>query len=581
MKDIIAFRFAAIPAGYRGACRRAVRRPGSKGDPDLVSTMPLPSTGQFDFIVVGGGSAGAVIAARLSGRRDARVLLLEAGGRESGVRFRLPVLTTHALAGKRGVWTFTTDPEPGLNGRKLVWPRGKGLGGSSLVNGMLWVRGDPDEYDRWAQAGCDGWSYRDLLEHFRRSETYAPGDPAQRGHAGAVSVTRHGPADRLSDAFLHACRNVGIPVHDDYNAGISEGAAYLQFNLRGGLRHGTDRAYLDEARRRDNLLVRQHALATRILFEGKRAVGIEYRTQAGLETAFAGREIIVACGAVQSPKLLELSGIGNHAILARHGIATLVHLPGVGENLRDHLNSRVGFRTRFRGTLNDVQHRLAWKVRAGLQWLRHRGGPLSIIGATAHAWVKTHPGLDRADAKIQMLHYSAGHATGNMSNKLDPEPGFSLSTFVLRPESVGSCHIRSGEASDPPRIVANYLQHERDINSTVGAYRLIGKMVSDTAFDGLIQSVDPAFAALRTDEDLLGWARATGLTSYHPIGTCKMGTDPASVVDPRLRVIGVTGLRVADAAIMPTMPSSNTHAPAVVIGEKAAAIILADHGLSG
>ncbi len=541
--------------------------------------MSDPTAEHFDFIVVGGGSAGAVVAARLSEQSPVRVLLLEAGGWENGLKFRLPVLTPFALAQKRAVWNFATEPEAGLNGRTLAWPRGKGMGGSSLVNGMLWVRGDPREYDRWAAMGCEGWSYADLLDHFRRSETYTHGNPGQRGRKGNVSVVRHRPADDLSGAFLAACRNLQIPLPDDYNAGVSEGAAYLQFNLRGGLRHGTDRAYLDSARKRGNLVIRENALATRIIFDGAKAVGVEYRTRSGLNTAYCGREVVISCGAIHSPKLLELSGIGDHDILQRAGVATFLHRPGVGENLRDHLNSRIGYHTHFRGTLNDVQHSLFWKLNAGWQWLRQRGGPLSIIGATAHAWAKTRPDLDRADVKIQLLHYSAGHSTENISARLDSMPGFSLSNFVLRPESAGSCHIRINDADAPPEISANYLRHEDDIRSTIGALRLIGKIVADNAFRDFVRSVDPAFEPLGRDDELLDWARSTGLSSYHPIGTCKMGVDTLSVVDSKLRVIGIAGLRVADAAIMPTMPSSNTHAPAVMIGEKAAAIIKSDHSL--
>ncbi|AAK91023.1 GMC family oxidoreductase [Agrobacterium rhizogenes] len=531
---------------------------------------------EFDFIVVGGGSAGAAVAARLAERADLRVLLLEAGRQQSGIRFRLPILTPFALAKEDAVWNFTTLPEPGLNGRELVWPRGRGLGGSSLINGMLWVRGDPVEYDLWAASGCTGWSYGDLLDFFKRSETYIPGDPASRGQRGAVTVTRHRPADPLSDAFLKACGNMQVSQQDDYNAGISEGAGYLQFNQRRGLRHGTDRAYLSPASRCANLTIREGAVANRILFEGKRAIGVEYRAADGLRCAIARREVVLSCGTVQSPKLLELSGIGDGEVLGRAGIVPLVHLPGVGENLRDHLNVRVGFRTRFRGTLNDVQHSYVWKVRAMLCWLARGGGPLSTIGATAHAFVRTRSDLERADVKIQMLHFSAPHNTGNISGRLDEFPGFSISTFVLRPNSTGSSHIRSGAAAEPPAIVANYLSHEEDLRSMLGAFRFINRIASDSVFDDLMVSRDNDLAGLQSDQDILEWAKTTGLTSYHPIGTCKMGTDSASVVDPRLRVIGVDGLRVVDASVMPTMPSSNTHGPTVMIGEKGAAMILED-----
>ncbi|THF66670.1 GMC family oxidoreductase [Pseudothauera nasutitermitis] len=538
----------------------------------------MPPGETFDFIVVGGGSAGAAVAARLAERPEFRVLLLEAGQREPGVRFRLPVLTPFALAAKRGVRNYRSAPEPALRGREIVWPRGQGLGGCSLVNGMLWVRGDPDEYDQWAAQGCTGWAYRDLLDHFRRSEAYPGGDPAQRGADGAVSIERRRPSDALTDAFLTACRNQGVPLVADYNAGVPEGAAYLQFNLRNGLRHANDRAYLKDAAARNGLVIRRQASATRILLDGRRAVGVEYATAVGLQTVAAAREIIVACGTIQSPQLLELSGIGQHEVLARNGIPTRLHLPGVGENLRDHLNTRVGLRTTFRGGLNDVQHSWIWKMKAAAQWLARREGPLAMIGATAHAWVRTRKELARADAKIQLLHYSAGHQSGNLSNTLDRHPGFSLSSFVLRPASTGAVHIRSKDFAASPAITANYLTHEADVETTIGAFHFIRRLIGDETLAGFITDAGVVLASLETDARIIDWVRSTGLTSYHPIGTCKMGTDALAVVDPQLKVIGVDGLRIADASIMPSMPSSNTHAPAVMIGEKAASLVLAAHG---
>jgi len=557
--------------GIRSKAGHWVRREFQ--DSTQLAAMIHKISRNYDYIIVGAGAAGAAVAGRLSEDKGLSILLIEAGRHERHPRFLLPVLTSHALK-SAATRVFHTEPEPALQRRRLEWPRGVGLGGSTLVNGMLWVRGDAAEYDNWDRMGCKGWGYRDVLPFFRRSEADACGSPDTRGRDGAIQVTRRHPRDPLTDAFLSSCSSQGVPLLEDYNEGVFDGAAYLQFNLHRGLRHGADRAYLAAARRRSNLTILQGALASRVLLEGRRAVGVEFLTKQGLKQAKASREVILCCGALQTPQLLELSGIGAHDVLARQGIATVIHLPGVGENLRDHLNTRLGFKSTFNGTLNQVQHHFRWRARAAWSWLRHRGGPLSMVGATAHALLRTRPCLARPDAKVQLLHYSADPTNGNLVTALDTESGFSISNFVLRPQSTGSCHIASKDFTVPPAVRANYLTHPEDVITTVHALRMIYKLVRSQALSPWVRADAQEDMSEASDETLLQWVRDTGASSYHPIGTCKMGVDSMSVVGPHLRVHGVDGLRIADASIMPTMPSSNTQAPCVMIGEKLAYLLM-------
>jgi choline dehydrogenase len=456
-----------------------------------------------------------------------------------------------------------------MGDRRMYWPRGCVLGGSSTVNGMLWVRGEPAEYDTWRALGSDGWGYADVLPYLRRIESYADGDPAVRGRDGPIHVDRY-PGDTLDNAFHAACVQAGIPATPDYNGAQYEGVGHLQSNTRNGMRCGGREAYLRPARGRANLEISTGARAHRIRVENGRAVGVELRAGGTMAFARATREVIVSAGTVQSPQLLELSGIGDAALLKRLGIPVVAHLPGVGENLRDHLHTRISFACARPITLNDILRNPLRKTWMGLRYLVRRDGQMSACTAMVHALAKTDPGLDRPDVKLQMHNISAADPRHPTELRLDAFSGFGIGTFALRPQSTGSVHIRTPDPEDAPAIVANYLADERDRKTSVAALRLARRIAAQPALKALIVRETRPGPDAQSDEALLEHIARLGATSYHPIGTCKMGTDRMAVVDPQLRVRGVAGLRVADASIMPTMVSSNTNAPSFMVGERCA-----------
>lgn len=532
----------------------------------------------FDFIVVGAGTAGCALASRLSENAQYRVLLLEAGEDDPWVWLKVPLGVGRVLLTERALWRYQTEPEPHLRNRKIFWPRGRVLGGSSSVNGTIWARGDRREYDAWSELGAAGWSYPEILPVLRRIESYVGGSEADRGRAGPVRITEYGPRDTLTSAFLKSCVAAGIPESSDYNGAEIEGAGVLQLNTWRGMRQGAREAYLYPAMRRKNLKIRTAALARRILFSGKRATGISYRWRGVERVARANREIILCAGAIGSPHLLELSGIGAPEILARAGIQISHRLEGVGENLRDHLHTRISFASRNVSTLNETLSNPLRKALMGVLYAVRRDGPMSTVTAVAHAIARSSPSLDRPDVKIQLHHLSAENPRHPTKLSLDPFPGFGIGTFMLRPESRGSVHARSADPEMPPAISANYLSDHRDRIACVGALKLARAVASQSPLrDFIVRETRPGPDVI-ADEDLLDFVREFGTTSYHPIGTCRMGTDEAAVVDPRLRVRGLVGLRVADASIMPTMVSPNTNAPAFLIGEMAADFLRAPAG---
>lgn len=524
---------------------------------------------EHDFVVIGAGSAGSAVASRLSESGANSVLLLEAGEDDPWIWFRVPLGAGYILLTQRGMWRFRTEPEPRMGDRAMYWPRGRILGGSSTVNGMLWVRGEPAEYDNWAALGNCGWSYSDVLPYLKKIERYAGGDPEFRGTQGPIHIDRF-PGERLDNAFLSACIEAGIPANADYNGARYEGVGHLQSNTKRGMRHGAREAYIYPARGRSSLEIRTNARAHRVRIEDGRATGVEYDLGNGIRFARAKREVIVSAGAIQSPQILELSGIGSPEILSRHGIAPLVDLPGVGENLRDHLHTRISFECREPITLNDMLNSPLRKMLMGLRYLLLRQGPMSACTAMVHALAKSDPSLDRPDVKIQMHNVSADDPRHPTEFRVDPFPGFGIGTFMLRPESRGSVHIRSSDPAEAPAIVANYLSDERDRRTSVAALRLARRVADQPALKALIvREVRPG-PDKQSDEELIEHIARQGATSYHPIGTCRMGNDRMAVVDPELRVHGVRSLRVADASIMPTMVSSNTNAPSFMIGERCA-----------
>lgn len=530
----------------------------------------------YDFIVVGGGAAGIVVAVRLAQQKNRRVLLLEAGENDNWRCFNIPILVSKVMLGSRGNWRFYTAPEKDLNERSVYFPRGKVIGGTSRINGMLWVWGNPDEYDSWSGLGVEGWSFADISQYFKRAESYQYAGDSIRGGQGNINIDRLQVSDPLTQGFIDACVDTGIAYNPDYNAGRFSGVSPLQFNILNGYRHSVKEAYLDKQQSK-NLDVIYGAHVHKVLLEGERVTGVEYFHKGQREIAKANKEVILAGGAIQSPQILELSGIGSAKRLASLGISSHIDLPGVGENLIDHLNSRMTFRTSCDASYNLIQHSLLRKVKAALQWGIHKKGPLTNIGAMSHALVKLSD--DPASlTKIQLLKLSSNNNAREKHYSLDRFAGFTISSFLIHPKSRGSVHIKSSDYKEKPEINANYLANSSDREYAVESIRKIRQIASSSYLNTLIEDEVRPGRVCHSDEDILNWIKSTSLTSFHPVGTCKMGPrKDGGVVDSCLRVHGVRNLRVVDASVMPTMPSSNTHAPTILVAEKGADMINNDH----
>ena len=527
---------------------------------------------EFDYIVVGAGSAGCVLANRLSADGKHSVLLLEAGPKDSNVWIHVPLGYGRLFKEKTVNWMYQTEPEPGLDGRTVFQPRGKVLGGSSSINGLLYVRGQHEDYDRWRQRGNNGWGYDDVLPYFKKAEHQARGADDFHGVGGPLPVSELSHADPLSAAFIEAAAETGIPKNADFNGATQEGAGYFQTTTRHGRRASTAVAYLRPAKSRTNLHIETAALAQRILFEGRRAVAVEYRKDGALRTARARKEILVCSGAYNSPQLLQLSGVGPAELLRRHGIDVVLDAAGVGSDLQDHLQVRVVMRCTQRITLNDVVNSPARKVLAGLRYAAFRTGPLSIAAGTSGAFFKTSPRLSTPDVQIHFLPFS----TDKMGEKLHSFSGFTASVCQLRPESRGSLRIRSADPAAPPEIRINYLATEVDRTTNVEGLKILRKILQARALKPyVVDEVDPG-AKVSTDDELLNYCRQRGSTIYHPTSTCRMGSDPLAVVDQRLRVRGLEALRVVDGSVMPDLVSGNTNAVIIMIAEKASDMILQD-----
>jgi len=549
-----------------------IEKMNSKTASQRPASNPSSETIEFDYVIVGAGSAGCVLANRLSADGKNSVLLLEAGPKDSNLWIHVPLGYGRLFKEKTVNWMYQTEPEPGLDGRTVFQPRGKVLGGSSSINGLLYVRGQHEDYDRWRQHGNLGWGYDDILPYFKKAENQQRGADAFHGVGGPLPVSDLGHADPLSAAFIAAAAQSGLPVNPDFNGASQEGAGFFQTTTRRGRRASTAVAYLRPAKGRRNLQVETAALAQRVVFDGRRAVAVEYRKQGSLRTARARKEILVSGGAYNSPQLLQLSGVGPADLLRKHGIVVVLDAPGVGHDLQDHLQVRVVMRCTQRITLNDVVNSPVRKVLAGLRYAALRSGPLSIAAGTSGAFFKTNPRLATPDIQIHFLPFS----TDKMGEKLHSFSGFTASVCQLRPESRGSLRIRSADPAAPPEIRINYLSTEVDRAANVEGLKMLRKILHAPALSPfVVEEVDPG-ARISTDEELLNYCRARGSTIYHPASTCRMGNDPLAVVDQRLRLRGIEGLRVVDASIMPDLVSGNTNAAIIMIAEKASDMILED-----
>jgi len=526
----------------------------------------------YDYIVIGAGSAGCVLANRLTADGRHSVLLLEAGPPDDYLWIHIPIGYGKTMFHERYNWRFETEPDPGMNHRKVYWPRGRGLGGSSSINGLIFIRGQPEDYDAWAAQGNRGWGWKDVLPYFLRSEDNSRGASALHGAGGPLSASDIVERHALVDAFIRGAGELGIRETDDFNGLDQEGAGYYQLTTRRGWRCSTAVGYLRPARRRTNLSIETDAHATRIGFEGRRATGVVYRRGGREQRALAAREVILSAGGLQSPQLLQLSGVGPPELLAAHGIPVVHPLPGVGANLQDHLQARVMYRCTRPITTNDELASWHRRLAMGLKWVFLRRGPLAIGINQGGLFARALPQSSTPDVQFHFGTLSADMAGA----KPHPWPGFTMSVCQLRPTSRGSVAIRSRDPFEPPAMRPNYLSTEIDCATAVEGVKLARRIAATPAMSGFVAEEYRPGPAAASDADLLEFVRNTGGTIFHPVGTCSMGSGDAAVVDERLRVRGLGGLRVVDASVMPTLVSGNTNWPVVMIAEKAADMILQD-----
>ena len=524
---------------------------------------------EFDYIVVGAGSAGCVLAARLSEDPTCSVLLVEAGGKDSSFWLKIPVGYGKTIADPRVNWKYMTEPNPALDGRQIYWPRGKVLGGSSSINGLIYIRGQAEDYDQWRQLGNRGWSYEDVLPYFRRAEDQEDGESMYHGVSGPLSVTNLVERNPLCDALISSAEAVGIPRNPDFNGAVQEGAGYYQGTIRKGRRASTATAYLKPAMRRPNLTVVTETSAEKILIEEDRATGLRIRRMGVSETVRCRREVLLAGGSVNSPQLLLLSGIGPAGDLRDLGIATVRDLPGVGANLQDHYGAQITWKCNRPITLNDVMLSRRKQLLAGLRWLLFRDGPLSVPAGQAGVFARTQPTSATPDVQFLFQTFSGGY----YEDGLYKFSGFANFICPVRPRSRGRLTLASSNPAEQPKLMPNYFSDEMDRRVAVDGLKLARKIAAAQPLSEFIISEHLPGPGVTTDAEIESYFRENGGCVSHQVGTCKMGDDPMSVVDDQLRVHGLTGLRVIDASIMPTLVSGNTNAATIMIGEKGADLV--------
>lgn len=526
---------------------------------------------RYDYIVVGAGSAGCVLANRLSADPKNRVLLLEAGGRDNYHWVHIPVGYLYCIGNPRTDWGFKTAPDAGLNGRSLTYPRGRILGGCSAINGMIYMRGQARDYDMWRQAGCTGWGWDDVLPLFRRQEDFFRGADDLHGAGGELRVEQARVRWDVLDAFLEAAEQAGIPRSDDFNRGDNEGGGYFHVTQKNGWRWSAATAFLKPVLKRPNLRVVTGAQVERLLIAEGRVTGLRYLQDNAPFEAAAG-EVVLAAGAVGSPHILELSGIGQGAVLAANGIAPVLEAPGVGENLQDHLQLRLIYKVQGVRTLNTMANSLWGKAKIGLEYAAFRSGPMSMSPSQAGIFTRSFPEKESADLEYHIQPVSLD----KFGDAVHPFPAMTASVCNLRPESRGSVHLNGPDCRAHPVIAPNYLSTEGDRRVAAQSIRLTRQIAAQPAFARFRPEEFKPGPSYESEADLVRAAGEIGTTIFHPVGTCRMGADPGSVVDPRLRLRGLAGLRIADASVMPTITSGNTNAPTMLIAEKAAAMILED-----
>jgi choline dehydrogenase len=525
----------------------------------------------FDYVVVGAGSAGSVLANRLSANGKYRVLLLEAG-RESHPWSRIPVGFARLINNPAANWLYSSEADEGTGQRRLPVPRGKLLGGSSSINGMVFVRGQAQDYDTWAQLGNRGWSYREVLPIFRDMESYqGEADVEYRGRNGPLKVTASNETGPLYQALIKAAGEVGIAYTRDYNGAAQDGIGMTQATIRKGRRMSTAYCYLAPVRGRPNLIIQANALTECLLLEGKRCVGVRYTLNGQQHQARANREVIVSAGSINSPQLLELSGIGRPDLLQSLGIEVRHELRGVGENLRDHYAPRMKWTVPAAlGMTYNVKARGIGMVKQALEYALTRKGLLGLPASPIRAYVRTRPGLDAPDAAISWIPFLS-----DTNFRLAKNSGITAITNILRSESTGSVHATSASPNAPPAVRFNFMSAQLDREVTLEGMRIARRIMTASPMRDIATEEIAPGASVQSDDELLDWIKLNAETTYHPVGTCKMGSDRMAVVDDQLRVHGMQGLRVADASIMPTLTSGNTNAPSIMIGEKASRMILA------